>query len=279
MAAPKQYQSDVKKILARQYDNGSDLWATADGRLGVGSPFSTLNCALMLSDLGIGPSDPVLKKTGELIMSSWREDGRFKLAPKGAIYPCHTATSARILCRLGYASDSRLKKTFNHFLDIQHSDGGWRCNTYKFGRGPETDSSNPGPTLEALDAFRFSEYLNREKALDKAVEFLLKHWVIRKPIGPCHFGIGSRFMKVEYPLFRYNLFLYVYVLSFYNRAKEDPYFQQAFKILESKATDGKVIVEHTNPKLKGLSFCKIGAPSEAATAHYKEILKNLGKKV
>src|SRR3990170_4541552 len=110
IAVPKQYRFDVEVILAKRHDNGGDLWATADGRLGVGSPFSTLDCALMLSEVGMDPFDPLLKKTGELIISSWREDGRFRLAPKGAIYPCHTIAAASILCHLGYASDSRLRK-------------------------------------------------------------------------------------------------------------------------------------------------------------------------
>ena len=54
--------------------------------------------------------------------------------------------------------------------------------------------SNLYPTLMALDAFRFSKYLN-----NKAVEFLLDHWTIRKPIGPCRYGIGTLFMQVKYP--------------------------------------------------------------------------------
>jgi hypothetical protein len=276
MAVAREYLSDVEVILAKRYDNGGDLWTTLDKRLGKGSPFSTLDCALVLSELGVDLSEPVLKETAELILSSWREDGRFKLAPRGAIYPCHTATTARVLCRLGYATDGRLQKTFNHLLEIQHGDGGWRCNTYKFGRGPETAFSNPGPTLEALDAFRFTHFLNQDIRLDRAVEFLLNHWITRKPLGPCHFGIGTLFMKVEYPFFRYNLFFYVYVLSFYERAKRDQRFLKALQILESKLVNGRMIVENPNRKLARFSFCEKGKPSTLATERYYEILKNLG---
>jgi len=231
----------------------------------------------MLSELGMDPSEPVLKETAELILSSWREDGRFRLAPKSAIYPCHTATTARILCQLEYATDNRLKRTFAHLLEIQHNDGGWRCNKYIYGRGPETAFSNPGPTLEALDAFRFTHFLNQDERLDKAVEFLLQHWVTRKPLGPCHYGIGTLFMKVEYPFFRYNLFFYVYVLSFYNKAKKDARFLEALRVLESKLVSGKIVVENRNPKLAGFSLCKKGEPSELATGRYQEILRNLGR--
>lgn len=275
--ALSRYQSDIEAILARRYDNGGDLWTTPDKRLGKGSPFSTLDCVLMLSELGMDISEPVLKEAAELILSSWQKDGRFKLAPKGAVYPCHTATAARILCRLGYASDKRLRITFNHLLEIQHVDSGWRCKKFSFGRDPETEFSNPGPTLEALDAFRFTPFLNQDERLDKAVEFLLNHWVTRKPLGPCHFGIGTLFMKVEFPFFRYNLFFYVYVLSFYNRAQKDQRFLEALQILESKLVNGKIVVENPNRKLAGFSFCKKGEPSELATERYHEILENLGR--
>ncbi len=271
------YKSDVEAILSHRYDNGADLWTTPDQRLLKGAPFSTLESVLYLLELGMESSDPLLQEAAQLIFSNWREDGRFKLSPQGAIYPCHTVLAAEVLCRMGYASDVRLKKTFEHLLHIQHSDGGWRCNKFSFGRGPETEFSNPLPTLTALNAFRFSHYLNNEPALDKAVDFLLEHWTIKKPIGPCHYGIGTLFMQVEYPFRNYNLFVYVYVLSFYCRAKQDKRFLQALQALESKLVDGQIVVERVVPKLAGLSFCKKGKASALATMRYHEIIENLAK--
>lgn len=278
MAVEKQYSSDVEAILSHRYDNGADYWTTPDKRLIKGAPFSTLESVLILLELGMEPTEPLLKETTELIFSTWREDGRFKLYPQGAIYPCHTINAANALCHLGYASDVRLQKTFQHLLDTQYIDGGWRCNKFSFGRGPETEYSNPLPTLTALDAFRFSSYLNQEQALDTAVDFLLAHWTIRQPIGPCHYGIGTLFMQPEYPFRNYNLFVYIYVLSFYNRAKDDSRFLEALKTLESKMANGQIVVERVNQKLAGLSFCKKGKPSALGTIRYHEILKNLGEK-
>jgi hypothetical protein len=277
MAIPKQYKSDVEAILAKRYDNGGDYWATPDRRLNKGSPFTTLNCAYLLLELGMDCSEPVLKETAHLILSAWRENGKFKLSPQGTIYPCHTINAARTLCYLGYAGDSRLKTTFHHLLDIQHSDGGWRCNKFSFGRGPETELSNPGPTLTALDAFRFTGFLNKEKSLDKAVEFLLGHWTTRRPLGPCHYGIGTLFMQVEYPFANYNLFVYVYVLSFYDRAKKDKRFLDALDVLEAKLMNGTIVVERANRKLAQFTFCKKGKSSDLGTERYHEILKNLGR--
>ena len=277
MSIEKKYLSDYEQLLSHRMDNGADYWTTPDLRLMKGSPFSTMDCALYLRELGVEPEDPVLQECASLLLDAWREDGRWKLFPKGAIYPCHTAHAAEVLCILGYASDYRLQKTFQHLLAIQYEDGGWRCNKFSFGRGPDTEYSNPFPTLKALNAFRFSEYLNQEPALDRAVEFLLEHWTIRRPIGPCQYGIGTLFMQVEYPFRNYNLFIYVYVLSFYNRAKEDKRFLEALAVLESKMKDGQIIVERIVPKLAEFSFCKKGEPSELATKHYYEIRKNLNQ--
>jgi hypothetical protein len=267
--------SDIEKILARRHDNGADYWSTPDRRLLKGSPFSTIESALLLLELGMDPSDPVLKGTADLIFSTWREDGRFKLSPQGAIYPCHTINAANALSQLGYASDSRLRKTFAHLLELQQGDGGWKCNKFSFGRGPETEFSNPGPTLTALNAFRFAALPGKEEALDRAVEFLLGHWTTRKPLGPCHYGIGTLFMQVEYPFGNYNLFIYVYVLSFYDKAKKDPRFLEALRVLESKLLDGKIVVERVNRKLADFDFCKKGKVSQSATKRYREVQKNL----
>lgn len=270
-----QYVSDIEAILSHRYDNGGDLWTTPDKRLIKGSPFSTLESAMYLLELGVEPTEPIIKDIAELILGTWQEDGRFRVYPKSAVYPCQTITAANTLCHMGYASDAKMQKTFRHLLDIQYSDGGWRCNKFSFGRGPETEYSNPFPTLIALDAFRFTDYCNNEAALDKAVEFLLEHWRIRKPIGPCHYGIGTLFMQIEYPFRSYNLFMYVYVLSFYKRAKEDKRFLEALEVLKSKLMDGQIVVERIVPKLAGLSFCKKGKTSAPATKRYNEIIENI----
>lgn len=116
MAVEKQYISDVEMILSHKHDNGADLWTTPDKRLLKGAPFSTLESVQYLFELGMEPTEPLLKETAGLILSTWQKDGRFKLYPKGAIYPCHTIHAANALCHMGYVSDARLQITFQHLL-------------------------------------------------------------------------------------------------------------------------------------------------------------------
>ncbi len=271
----KKYQSDVDQVLSTKQDNGADFWATPEGKIGVGGPFSTLEALLILHELRVPKSHEAIKGAAKIILDACREDGRVRVAPKGTHYPCHTAIAAAALCRYGYAKDQRVKSMLEWLSANQFEDGGWRCNNFSGGRGPETNFSNPGVTLFALDAFRCAGLTENAK-LDRAVETLLDHWTVRVPTGPCHFGIGTLFMQVEYPFLRYNLFYYTYVLSFYDFARRDKRFREAFAALSQKLDDqGRMVVERPNRKLAKLEFCKKGQPSEAATGRYHEIAANL----
>lgn len=273
MAVAPAYQADVELILGTRHDNGADLWATPDGRLSKGGPFSTIEAPPLLIELGMKPSEPVLRQAADLILAAWRPDGRFRLAPSGAIYPCHTINATRTLALLGCAADERLKLSFDHLLSTLHDDGGWRCKKFSFGRGPETESSNPGPTLAALDALRLAGLTDAAPA--GAVELLLGHWETRAPLGPCHYGIGTLFGQVEYPFGGYNLFSFVYVLSHYEQARNDPRFADALATLESRLVDGRIVVERVHRRLAGLAFCRKGEASALGTARYQEIRANL----
>ncbi|MDN5202009.1 hypothetical protein QQ008_11565 [Fulvivirgaceae bacterium BMA10] len=257
--------------MSKENHLGGGLWTTKDNRIGKGSPFSTRDVAIMLSELGFSREEQLIQEIAYTIFKTWREDGRFKIAPQGTMFPCYTIAALRALCCLGYKEDSRLQKTFEYLFDIQHLDGGWRCNKVKLGKSSNTDLSNPGTTLEALDAFRFTKYLNLDPRLEKPVEFLLNHWDIRRPLGPCHFGIGSLFMQSEFPFLRYNLFYYCHTLSYYNMAKKDKRFKEALAALEQKLVNGKLIIENPNRQLAKMAFCRKGEPSDLATIRFEEL--------
>jgi hypothetical protein len=85
------------------------------------------------------------------------------------------------------------------------------------------------------------------------------------------------FSKVEFPFFRYNLFYFCYVLSFYKKARRDKRFKEALKELGKKLEDGKILVENPNRQLSSINLCRKGEPSDMATFRYHELLRNLGK--
>lgn len=269
------HAADVEAILAKRHHKGADSWATEDGRVYVGNPFSTLSSLGMLHELGVTARHPVVRDALELVLECWREDGRIRLAPKAPLYPCYTAEAARVLCRFGYADDPRVRHTVDHLLGGAHDTGGWRCNFTKFGRGPETECANPGATLFVLDVLRFGGPLDGP-VVEPAVESLLAHWRSRRRCGPCHYGIGRRFLEVEYPFLRYNLFYWVYVLSCFPSARGDERLLEAFELLRSQLDDsGRLVVGHCHRGLRKLAFCRPGEPSEPATHRYREIAERL----
>lgn len=269
--------TDVRAVLARRHDNGADYWATGDGRIYVGSPFSTISSLGILHELGVGREHEAVKGGLALILAACREDGQIRVAPKAPLHPCYTAEALRTLCRFGLTRHEAVGRAIARLLEGAHASGGWRCAFTKFGRGPETRFANPGATLFVLDALRFFPARRAgDSTVDAAVESLLDHWEVRKPIGPCHYGIGSLFMQIEYPFLRYNLFFYVYVLSFFQRALRDARFKAALATLESKLSpDGRIVVERPHRDLAGLAFCARRQPSAPATARLREIRRNI----
>jgi hypothetical protein len=50
------------------------------------------------------------------------------------------------------------------------------------------------------------------------------------------------------------------MLSFYERARNDKSFAEAFEILQSKLADGQIVVERVVPKLASCHFAKKAGP-------------------
>ena len=247
------------------------IWATADGRLGIEKPISTLTALLIMSDPKTDQSHEA--RQVPLIWSSAIKPTAGCASPQGPISPpCGTVRAA--LCRKHGGDPGQTGPDYLVGQPVYR----WRLALHKFlfGKGPETNFSNPGVTLLALDAFRCLGTDEVIRELDTAVETLLDHWTVRVPTGPCHYGMGTLFMQVEYPFLRYNLFYYVYVLSFYPKARKDGRFKEALQALTEKVdSNGQLSVERPFRKLAKLDICQTGQPSLAATARYREILKNL----
>ena len=70
-----EYSSDIDYILAKRFDNGADFWATPEGSLVKGGPFSTLEAAYNLAALGLPTEHPALAGACDLIWQAQRKDG------------------------------------------------------------------------------------------------------------------------------------------------------------------------------------------------------------
>ncbi len=270
-------ETEIRSLLRRAKENGGPFWSRADGNVYAPVGFSTIHVVAVLGELGASVrNQPLLRDAAEFLLARQAPDGLFRHVKNAAKLPCVSAKVLVSLGRIGVRRDPRLPTSYGWFLENQTDDGGWRCNMARLGKSPITDASNPGTTLDVLDAFRFRRNGRNDVArLNRGVEFLLRHWETRLPLGPCAFGIVSRFLRVEYPFLRYNLFHYVYVLSHYPKVRRDRRFREAHQELARRLLDGKMRVEAPHQAWQDSSFARRGQVSELATARWREIERQL----
>lgn len=268
---------DLQSLFERRINSGGPFWSRADGNIHAPYGASTIDTLSVLGEIGLTIRDnPVIAEAVDFVFAYQNPEGSFRYSLKSSNLPCMTARILAALGRIGISKDPRVEKGYKWLLDTQWADGGWRCATVKIGKSPLTDASNPGTTLYVLDAFRFRDNRPDETInLNKGADFLLQHWEVRQPVGPCGFGIGSRFLKIEYPFLRYNIFYYVYVLSFYKKARRDKRYKDAYTFLSGKIVNGKMTLENPHHAWQGFDFAKKGQVSSSATKRWLEIVINM----
>ncbi|MDZ7577438.1 MAG: prenyltransferase/squalene oxidase repeat-containing protein [Candidatus Nanopelagicales bacterium] len=262
MTDPRANAKAVEALNRRQDENGGEFWSRADGSIHAPIGFCTLLAMNVLGDLGLSARDPVAAGLAEFVFTYQNDDGSFRYTPQSTRLPCITGQALAGLGRLGFARDPRSDAAFDWLVSGQWNDGGWRCPTAKLGKSAASDASNPGTTLFALDALRFRPDLRRSDVTGPAVEALLSHWETRAPRGPCEFGIGTRFRRIEYPFVHYNLFYYVLVLSYYEAARADARFAAAYQGLSEHVDDrGRLIVANPHRSWRQHDFARANQPS------------------
>ncbi|MEZ4627251.1 MAG: hypothetical protein R2912_03855 [Eubacteriales bacterium] len=114
-----------------------------------------MEASYVLAELGCPPDEPTLDAAATLIWNTQRADGRFAPVRKAAYSPAIRSMRQRRCVTWASRLIRDWKNLHDHLLEAQYVDGGWRCNKFFYGRGPET-GFEPGPTLTALDAFLYA---------------------------------------------------------------------------------------------------------------------------
>lgn len=268
----------LQDLLDLKTINGGSIWDRHDGSIYNPIGFSTMDMLSVIGDMKIDYSkDEVVNEAIRKVISYFdKKSMMFKFSERSSKLPCITAKILSTISKLDYTFPEK-EDCYLNFLDSQQVDGGWRCATVKLGKAPETDSSNPGTTLYVLDAFRFRNNSSEDNTqLEKGVEFLLNHWVTKKPLGPCEFGIGTTFMKTEYPFIRYNIFYYAYVLSFYGKAINDRRYKEIIEILKTKESDAGIKIENPHKNWKKVLYNE-SRECYLANQKYSELINRISK--
>jgi hypothetical protein len=130
-----------------------------------------------LSDLGCSRSDARVAKAAELLLDKWSQPESSSLGGPGSEV-CITGNSVRMLTRLGYGDDPRVRAALDWLVASQKEDGGWHC-------FPSETGSIDG--WEAMAAFAALPASSRtppiSRAIERGAEFYLERGLLRETNG------------------------------------------------------------------------------------------------
>jgi len=189
---------------------------------------------------------------------------------------CLTGNVCLALIRLGYASDTRVKKALNWLVKVQNKDGGWLC-PYWSAHKNDKHGCFMG-TITPLDAFSELPDNHKDsemkKSIESGIEFLLMHRLFKAD----HHGfriIKESWLKFGYPQFFYDILRGLSVVCKTGYA-DDRRIDEALRILlEKQQADGKWLLEGSAIGRLQTSLEQKGKPSKWITLEALRVIKSV----
>ena len=254
--------SSITKIIHRLKDNQLGIPALKSGKVHYTETGKAYWDLFFLADIGLTINDLGLEREAAEVLSLQAQDGSFTIPPNVRDnYFCMSAILISSIARMGYCDDPQLKKYIRVILNSQNLDGGWHCYNGDFEMsGIE---SCPMDNLNILMLLGQYENYRSNPILNRALDSLLEHWQIRDRRHG--FGIGRRFMSLQYPAVKYGILRVLDVLSLFPYAVEKRNFKSMLDSIKQKASGGKYFAETTNGSYSEFDFSKQEEPSRWLT--------------
>ncbi len=195
--------------------------------------------ALVLSDLGVDPSDPRVKRLANALFEfKLRLGSSFNFFHEEA---CIAGNTARMLTRFGYADDGRVHKLYDWLLEDQREDGGWDCSQ---GTPGTLDVWEPLAAFASLPKSKRSPRI--EAAISKGAEFYLERRLFKE--GPRY----APWFRLHYPNhYYYDILVGLDVITQLGFAG-DRRLRPALKLLaEKRHSDGTWWMDRLHPDVSG----------------------------
>ncbi len=223
----------------------------------------------VLADFGFTKSDRNIERASEYVFSTQHPTGGWGCAPPPKPYDCFTGILTEALAKLGYASDSRLKKAYDWLMRRQRRDGGFWCKDTGQPGGPrEREPSCAYASLCVLGALTQNPALRNSSIARKSVAFLLKCWDNRGTIKYAGHDsqIGTGWEKLKYPFTDYRILKYLDVLTRFEFAQKDSRIRAMIDLLFSKQdSSGRFYAESIHKVWSSFDFGQKKLPSKWIT--------------
>jgi hypothetical protein len=269
---PALQDKSIQQLVSRLKSRDVGIPALKSGRVHyteIGKAYWDL---FFLSDIGLSIVDLGLEREVEEIFRFQSPDGSFTIPPNVRDnYFCMSAILLSSLAKMGYRDDPRILKYIRLVMDSRCHNGGWHCYD---NADPDIDAC-PMDNLNILMLLGQYESYRRSPLLKGSIDLLLEHWRTRANLNG--FGIGRRFMNLQYPAVKYGILRVLDVLSFFPYAVNSPDFQNMLDYAHNKAVDGRYYAEAIDSAYAGFDFAQDAEPSRWMTFLVNRIENRLAK--
>lgn len=251
--------NDIETIVERLGDKQVGLPAIKNGKVHYTDTGKAYWDLFLLADVGLTIDEIDLRKEAEEILHRQGADGSFTLPPNVRDnYFCMSAILISSLARMGYRDNTRVKKYVKLIMN-SHNTPGWDCYNDIMGlmEACPMDNLNILMLLGQYEQYRVNPRLNG------AIDLLLEHWETRDHLYG--FGVGRRFMSLQYPAVKYGILRVLDVLSLFPYAVDSRSFHSMIDYVRQKAIDGRYFAESTDGAYAGLDFAQKEQPSRWIT--------------
>lgn len=262
--------SAINKIINRLRDSQVGIPALKAGRVHYTDTGKAYWDLFFLADIGLTINDLGLDREVSEVFRFQAADGTFTIPPNVKDnYFCMSAILLSSVARMGYRDDPRLKKYIQTILNSRSHDGGWHCYNSDF---EMLDiESCPMDNLNILMLLGQYERYKRDPMLNRAIDSLIEHWEGRDIRHG--FGIGRRFMSLNYPAVKYGVLRVLDVLSLFPYAISSRAFQSMLDFVHQKASGGQYYAESIDDSYAEFDFGQKEEPSRWLTFLIKRIEK------
>jgi len=256
--APVLRDPAVRKIVERLRGDDAGIPALKSGRVHYTETGKAYWDLFFLADVGLSVEDLGLEREAEGIFRFQSADGSFTI-PLNVCdnYFCMSAILISSLAKMGYRDDPRILKYIRLVMNSRTSRDGWNCYD-----SPEIDAC-PMDNLNILMLLGQYRQYRQSPDLKGAIDLLLEHWRVRANLHG--FGVGRRFMSLQYPAVKYGILRVLDVLSMFPYAVAHPDFQSMLEYAHNKAADGRYFADAFDSVYAGYDFAQDKEPSRWIT--------------